>query len=123
MVIGVPLRGVRLGVLVPVAETGEPGDTWGTPFKRGGSAEEGLVGLMMVISGGGALAADGSDAIFPFGFGAQLILVRKKCIWKGHRSYCFYLVFTDIRLRYAGRDGVSETVPCCPLGTYAVVCV
>ena len=90
MITGVPLRGVRLGVLVPVAETAEEGGIWGNPFKRGGSAEEGLVGLMMVISGGGALAADESDAIFPFGFGAQLILVRKKCIWKAHKSNCFY---------------------------------
>jgi len=93
------------------------------PFKRGGSVEEGLVGLMMVISGGGALAADGSDAIFPSGFGAQLILVRKKCIWKGHRSYCFYFVFTNIRIFYAVRDGVSEAVPCCRLDVYTIVCV
>jgi hypothetical protein len=61
VVTGVPLRGVRLGVLRPgvlvpetaVAEgaTAEALGGWFVmPFMRGGEDEEGLVGLMMVVT-------------------------------------------------------------------------
>jgi hypothetical protein len=58
VVMGVPLRGVRLGVLVPeaAAATGP----WAVPLMRGLGVEEagGLLGLMMVISGGGGLGVE-----------------------------------------------------------------
>jgi len=64
VVIGVPLRGVRLGVLVPEAaatagpwpaeEKEEMPLTWAV----GEEAVGGLLGLMMVISGGGGLGVE-----------------------------------------------------------------
>jgi hypothetical protein len=61
VVIGVPLRGVRLGVLVP--ETAAATGAWPVPLMRGlpvGKGDEvgGLLGLMMVISGGGGLGVE-----------------------------------------------------------------
>jgi hypothetical protein len=64
VVIGVPLRGVRLGVLVPeaAAATGP----WAVPLMRGLGVEEagGLLGLMMVISGGGGLGVEEVVVVF-----------------------------------------------------------
>lgn len=74
MVMGVPLRGVRLGVVVP--ETAAATGPWAVPLIPWGLLGEeevggGLLGLMMVISGGGGLGVEGvevfvSDAILGF---------------------------------------------------------
>jgi hypothetical protein len=93
---GVPLRGVRLGVLVP--ETAAATGPWPVPLMRGllGDGDEvgGLLGLMMVISGGGGLGVEEevvfvSDAILGLlgtTYTAGLECVRKMGICTGQTT-------------------------------------